>query len=268
MEKVTEKINNAKNPQELGLPHDDFELPFNDSFAVSGGKRASLSIGPIKKAERALKKAKEYEEEMKKGEKEKIPSPSDYVIDFLRCTIEVEDPYLVAVIYSVLLKEEIATCLQICRVKNKFVNKKLPKHIRTNVLINLALLYPHNEDEFKASGLMGEFDSLMAGKCLMVCELQITMKDFLLIKRLSHSYYDITRVKPEDLPNFLLSNGVFIEPNLDEKIPSVVSEMAEKKDSTHEQTASLVLPDDCNMTVEELLKCLGKQGYEIVKSKT
>jgi len=122
------------------------------------------------------------EEEMNKGEKEKIPSPSDYVIDFLRCTFEVEDPYLVGVIFSMLLKEEIATCLQICRVKNKFVNDKLPKHIRTNVLMNLALLYPHNEEEFKDSGLTGEFDSLMAGKCLMVCELQITMKDFLLIK--------------------------------------------------------------------------------------
>eukprot|EP00957_Ditylum_brightwellii_P203936 15336840-Ditylum_brightwellii.AAC.1 len=86
---------------------------------------------------------------MSNGEKEKIPSPSDYVIDFLHCTIEVEDPYLVAAIYSVLLKEEIATCMQICRVKNKFITKKLPKHIRTNVLMNLALLYPHDEDEFK-----------------------------------------------------------------------------------------------------------------------
>mmetsp|Transcript_31901 Transcript_31901/g.42416 ORF Transcript_31901/g.42416 Transcript_31901/m.42416 type:complete len:588 (+) Transcript_31901:147-1910(+) len=182
MEKISERVNKAKNPQELGLSYEEFDLPFNNSFTVDGGKRASLTFGPIKKAERALKKAKEYEEEMNKGEKEKIPSPSDYVIDFLRCTFEVEDPYLVGVIFSMLLKEEIATCLQICRVKNKFVNDKLPKHIRTNVLMNLALLYPHNEEEFKDSGLTGEFDSLMAGKCLMVCELQITMKDFLLIK--------------------------------------------------------------------------------------
>eukprot|EP00957_Ditylum_brightwellii_P132853 10130858-Ditylum_brightwellii.AAC.1 len=119
---------------------------------------------------------------MNNRKKDKISSPSDYVIDFLRCTIEVEDPYLVAVIFSVLLKEEIATCLQICRVKNKFVNEELDKHKRTNVLMNLALLYPHNEDEFKESCLTGKFDSLMAGKCLMICELQITMTDFLLIK--------------------------------------------------------------------------------------
>mmetsp|Transcript_149 Transcript_149/g.187 ORF Transcript_149/g.187 Transcript_149/m.187 type:complete len:702 (+) Transcript_149:221-2326(+) len=236
---VTEKVNKAENPQELGLSYDEFVLPFNNSLAATGGKRANLTMGPIKKAGRALKKAKEYEQEMKDGKKPseingiQVLSPSDYVIDFLRCTIEVEDPYLVAVVFSVLLKEEVATCLQICRVKNKFVNKKLPKHKQTNVLMNLALLYPHNADEFKKSGLMGEFNTLISGKCMMVCELQITMKDFLMIKRLSQSYYDITRVKQADLPNFLFMNGVFINPNLEEKIPSIICEMTDKKKDTH-----------------------------------
>ena len=108
--------------------------------------------------------------------------PSDYVIDFLRCTIEVEDPYLVSVIYFVLLKANIATCLRICRVKNKFVDEDLPKHIQTNVLMNLLLSYPKSKDEFVTSGLMGDFDPSLADKCMMVCELQITMKDFLTIK--------------------------------------------------------------------------------------
>eukprot|EP00565_Helicotheca_tamesis_P000332 CAMPEP_0185740894 /NCGR_PEP_ID=MMETSP1171-20130828/38665_1 /TAXON_ID=374046 /ORGANISM="Helicotheca tamensis, Strain CCMP826" /LENGTH=914 /DNA_ID=CAMNT_0028412825 /DNA_START=214 /DNA_END=2956 /DNA_ORIENTATION=- len=218
MELITGKVNNAKNPQALGLHHDEYMLPFNDNLTATGGKRAHLTMGPIKKAERALKKAKEYEEEMNRGDKDteingiQVLSPADYVIDFLRCTIEVEDPYLVAVVFAVLLKEEVATCLQICRAKNKFMDKKLPRHIQTNVLMNLALIYPHDKDEFEVSGLVGDFDSAFAGRCMMVCELQITMKDFLHIKRLQHAYYDITRAEVEDLPNLLLTEGVFIEP--------------------------------------------------------
>lgn len=123
------------------------------------------------------------EEGKKPTELNGVPiSPSDYVLDLLRCTIEVEDPYLVAVIFFVLEKANIAKCLRICRVKNKFVDKNLPKHIQTNVLMNLCLLYPSSADEFKMSGLMGNFNPSMVDKCLMVCELQITMKDFLTIK--------------------------------------------------------------------------------------
>ena len=123
---------------------------------------------------------------MKRGKKEKQHnnleiSPADYVIDLLRCTIEVDDPYLVAVIFHVLLKEKVAPCLRVCRLKNKFVSE-IEDHKQTNLLINLALLYPHDENEFKISGLKGTFNDKMCGKCVLVCELYITMKDFLLIK--------------------------------------------------------------------------------------
>ena len=156
-------------------------------------------------------------------------SPSDYVIDFLRCTIEAEDPYMVAVFFHVLKLAEIAPCLRTCRVKNKFLDERLPTHIQTNVLMNLLLLYPSTAEEFAESGMFGEFDESMAGKCLMVCELQITMKDFLQIKRLQHCYYDLTRVKRDDLAAFLLSSGPFIDPNtLEEKVPSVVKQMEEQ----------------------------------------
>ena len=109
---------------------------------------------------------------MNKGEKDKELngfniSPADYIIDILRCTIEVEDPYLVAVIYSLLLEQKIATCLQICRVKNKFIDAK-DSNLQTNILINLALLYPHNDDEFKKSGLEGKFSPSMSGKCMLI----------------------------------------------------------------------------------------------------
>ena len=158
------------------------------------------------------------EQEMNAGDKPSevngVPiSPSDYVIDFLRCTIEAEDPYMVAVFFHVLKLVKIAPCLRTCRVKNKFLDKRLPTHIQTNVLMNLLLLYPSTAEEFAESGMFGEFDESMAGKCLMVCELQITMKDFLQIKRLQHCYYDLTRVKRDDLAAFLLSSGPFIDPN-------------------------------------------------------
>ena len=157
-------------------------------------------------------------------------SPADYVIDFLRCTIQVEDPYVVAVLFEVFKLAKIATCLRTCRVKNNFTDKKLPRHIQTNALMNLQLLYPSTAEEFAESGMFGEFDESMAGKCLMVCELQITMKDFLQIKRLQHCYYDLTRVKRDDLAAFLLSSGPFIDPNtLKEKVPSVVKELASTK---------------------------------------
>ena len=117
---------------------------------------------------------------MDKGKKEKGVNiyPADFVLDFLRCTVDVEDPYLVAVIFTLLKKQEIATCLKVCRIKNKFVDENLGKQINTHALVNLELLYPQNDDEFKKSGLKGTFDKKMRGKCLLVTELQITMKDF------------------------------------------------------------------------------------------
>ena len=64
------------------------------------------------------------------------------------------------------------------------------------------------------------------------------MKDFLLIKRLQHCYYDLTRVKRNDLAAFLLSSGPFIDPNtLKEKVPSVVKELASTK-----KRLSMVMP--------------------------
>ena len=62
MEKVTDAVNEALNPQSLGLAADDFGLPFNDNLRANNGKRVALSFGPIKRADRALKKAHEYGE--------------------------------------------------------------------------------------------------------------------------------------------------------------------------------------------------------------
>ena len=62
-------------------------------------------------------------------------SPSDYVIDFLRCTIEAEDPYMVAVFFHALKLAEIAPCLRTCRVKNKFLDERLPARALVGTLL-------------------------------------------------------------------------------------------------------------------------------------
>ena len=52
-------------------------------------------------------------------------------------------------------------------------------------------------------------------------------------QRLSHSYYDITRIKDdkEKLLNFIFFKGVFIDlKNIQEKVPSVVEEFQRRED--------------------------------------
>eukprot|EP00592_Proboscia_alata_P029738 CAMPEP_0194446954 /NCGR_PEP_ID=MMETSP0176-20130528/128731_1 /TAXON_ID=216777 /ORGANISM="Proboscia alata, Strain PI-D3" /LENGTH=978 /DNA_ID=CAMNT_0039273741 /DNA_START=121 /DNA_END=3057 /DNA_ORIENTATION=+ len=232
---LTDLLNKAQNPQAMGLDFNDFPLPFNESLLVNGGKRANYTFGPIKQVERALKKAEEYKKEMDEGKKSsecnKLPvSPAEYILDILRCTIEAEDPYVIAVFFQVLLNAKHAKNLHVCRVKNKFIDRKVEKHIRTNVLLNVMLRYPLTEVDFGVSKMLGEFDQSMAGNCLMVCEVQLTLKDFVYIKRLQHSYYDITRVEEHQLLPFLLETGAFIDHNtMEEKIPKVIEEMMEKK---------------------------------------
>ena len=60
MEKLVAAVNAAPNPQSLGLDARQFGLPFNDSLLATGGARAALEVGPIKRADRAAKKANEY----------------------------------------------------------------------------------------------------------------------------------------------------------------------------------------------------------------
>ena len=62
MKTVIENVNNAENIQALGLDYNTFFLPFNDDMQVNENKRANLTIGPIKRVDRALEKAKEYGE--------------------------------------------------------------------------------------------------------------------------------------------------------------------------------------------------------------
>ena len=59
---------------------------------------------------------------------------------------------------------------------------------------------------------------------VVACEVQLTLQDFVVIKRLMHAYYDIERADA----NFVFRNPVFLAHGLKAKIPSVVREMADE----------------------------------------
>ena len=107
------------------------------------------------------------------------------------------------------------------RIKNKIDGGK--DDLKTNVLINVVLLYPPKQGDYYPLSLLGPYEEKRAGEELFSCEVQLTLQDFLTIKRLQHTYYDIQRSGD---PNFLVRNPVFLkENNLTEKEPSVVKDM-------------------------------------------
>lgn len=217
-----------------GIPYLDFDdSPEN----LVKGKRLSLQFGSIKGIERAVVKAEEKRDEMDEG---KIPSrvlPSslnniqsariltglDYVLDWLRATVCAQDPYLLSVFFAVI--QENSRMFRLQRVKNKFFDDQYEENIRTNVLINLFLLYPPDEDTYRSSKLhFGKFDPQLAGKPLTSCEIQLTLNDYLTIKGLMHTYYEIKRSTTGALA--ILKHPIFMNDfTLEPQIPDVVREI-------------------------------------------
>ena len=60
MNKVTDEVNDAPDLRYLDLSVDKFPLSLDDDMVLADGKRFAVCFGPIKKADRAYKKAKEY----------------------------------------------------------------------------------------------------------------------------------------------------------------------------------------------------------------
>lgn len=111
---------------------------------------------------------------------------------------------------------------EVQRVKNKLADETLPEQSKTNILVNAKLLYPASRDAFSASPLFDldePFDDAQAGKPIISCEIQLTLHDFLMIKGLLHSYYDVQR-SPD--PNYILSHPMFVDSSLEElDVPAV-----------------------------------------------
>ena len=147
----------------------------------------------------------------------------DYVLDWLRATVCAQDPYLLSVFFAVI--QENSRMFRLQRVKNKFFDDQYEENIRTNVLINLFLLYPPDEDTYRSSKLhFGKFDPQLAGKPLTSCEIQLTLNDYLTIKGLMHTYYEIKRSTTGALA--ILKHPIFMNDfTLEPQIPDVVREI-------------------------------------------
>ena len=138
----------------------------------------------------------------------------------LRASLCTDDPYVLFVVFLLIQKRSHTFRLQ--RVKNKFFDKDEPMNIRTNALLNLLLLYPPDKASYARAplDLMGPWNKELAGMPLTSCELQLTLTDFVTIKRLMHKYYNIER--SEDT-NYMIRNPVFMDTNnLEEIVPAVL----------------------------------------------
>ena len=189
---------------------------------------------------RAAVKAEEYEDEIHDSKKAHVGEDGrrllgcDYVLDWLRGTVVSEDPYNLYVFFLLLRSEEdrgIGARFHIQRVKNKFFDERYPNLIRTNALINLLLLYPADAKAFEKSGIRGKWDAKFAGEPCASVEVQLTLNDYLTIKNLMHTYYDVMRA--EDPLSFLIENPIFVDadtlaPAEDEKDLAAASARVER----------------------------------------
>jgi len=220
LERLSAEIHKAADPQKLGLTRYRFHLPFNDHeiFSVGDdGRRTTLEVAPLDDIASVRRKAARFEKEIASGEKpgkllviegsevEALPvSPADYILDFLRATLEVGDPYLVSVITYTLLRRRITPSLRLYKYNNAFVDKLLPLHRRSNLVLNVELLYPMDDMQFEESKIEGEFDEALAGRVLMVCELKIALKDLRTVERLIDDHHNKAQAhRPSMLAEFM-----------------------------------------------------------------
>ena len=247
--KIVNKAAKISDLDEFLSPHGIPYLEFDDSpDNLVKGERLSLLFGPIKRIERAVAKAEEKQDEMDEGTIPCRVFPSslnnvhtarplmglDYVLDWLRATVCAQDPYLLAVFFAVI--QENSTMFRLQRVKNKFFDESYEENIRTNVLLNLFLLYPPDEKTYRSSKLhFGKFDPQLVGKPLSSCEIQLTLNDFLTIKRLMHTYYEIKRSTTGAMA--ILKHPIFMNDfTLEPKIPDVVREIKAQEASVRRVT--------------------------------
>ena len=226
-------------------------LPFLSHNRIRG-LHATLMFGPIKDVARSSDKVAEYDAEIAAGTKPSMHegrrlSGISYVLDWLRATVSAEDPYVLVVFF---LRLRRCKAFSVLRVKNKIAHPAPTDgaNIRTNVLINLILKYPASEAEYDAASLtiLGPFDSSLAGKELMACEVQLTLGDFVTIKRLMHAYYDLERSAD---PNFVLQSPVFVDEGLQPKTPSVMIELQQAAEAAEAVEAAVAAAETAETAV-------------------
>ncbi len=87
------------------------------------------------------------------------------------------------------------------------------------------------------SPLGDTFRPSRAGQPLTSCEVQLTLHDFLMIKHLMHSYYNIERSADE---TFVLRKPIFMEDCCVEKTPDIVLEMRARENKARKAASSFI----------------------------
>ena len=251
LEDLVERVNDCETVEGLRinwkkLEESSHRMDFDQRRLLAGETsrlekaRLRFICGPLKSLARAGVKAEEYEDEIHDSKKAHVGEDGrrllgcDYVLDWLRGTVVSEDPYNLYVFFLLLRSEEdrgIGARFHIQRVKNKFFDERYPNLIRTNALINLLLLYPADAKAFEKSGIRGKWDAKFAGEPCASVEVQLTLNDYLTIKNLMHTYYDVMRA--EDPRSFLIENPIFVDadtlaPAEDEKDLAAASARVER----------------------------------------
>lgn len=225
------RVNTAESPQTFELSSQRFLCPFisNRNLLVDGSLRAKFTASPLKSLEESFKDAKSYAAKMKKFPKaypSKDPtgkpiSSADYVTDIVSGVVDVENPYMVAILFEVLRDNTPGVQLAWC--ENNLVGNSSENLIHSAATIKLTLKGPETEAMHRKVGAALPFNPQLAGQEIITTTLRLHFTGFRHIEAMTGLYGKIAFAKREDLPSLILKDPVFINPStLEDEIPAVI----------------------------------------------
>jgi hypothetical protein len=174
MRQLESTFNASQHPLTMPGIAEHFEqslMPHTYKLPGRPGQNCHLKCGPLKGKRRCLDKVKKYNSPAEAKTHPARPA-GRYLIDTLRATFTFEDPYAMAVFFELLSR---TPGIRILRVKNKLVNTELKPQEQTTILINV------------------EIEKLDPTQKPLVAEVQLTLQDYLDIKKALHKFYQIVR---------------------------------------------------------------------------
>jgi hypothetical protein len=200
---VCSVFNLAKAPADLGVEAPGFPSDaFSDADVLSKDEgKTALRVGPLKSVDRCWTKL--TEDYLPSADHPLFPK-ARYVIDLIRYTYEFASPLALASFFIFL---SMCPEIKLHRVKNKLCDPSVKTEQQTVVLIN-------------AEYFVKELD------VAQMFEIQLTFREFLIIKEELHKYYEMVRAsKPADL----LSHPIFkVQPVVIERMKALQDKLAAK----------------------------------------
>jgi ankyrin repeat protein len=247
---LIDKINAAETPQTLGLDYKTFACPFisNRNLLVDGTLRAKFTVTPQKSLKDALTSAKTYEKRMEKTSKcypssnnrGVVLSPADYVTDITSGVVDVENPYMVAVIFECL--RDSTPGLRMAWCENNMAGESSEALCHSAATFKMMVVAPDNEERHKELGIPIPFDEKLAGKDMICATLRIHFAGFRHVETMADMYAKIASAEREQLPGLILADPLFLNPvTLEDEIPSVMKDLPEKSTSPGKTMGKMLL---------------------------